>query len=407
MSSKSLNSRSVVAICPDRRLLGELVPLLSQHLPLTPFAELTVYPERAVLQELLTTKPPTLAFLDMASNSEQGFRVIRDMQAMAPNLPIVALLAANDPDLILRCLRQGATEFLLYPLSSEQLHPVLERLTQIGSSSSADGESGARVFCVMPVKGACGASTVASNLVFHWKRAGMQRILLADMDPAAGTISFLLKLKSNYSFLDALSRSGALDSDLWRGLVATHNGVDVLLSPENPMDSTQDLPDPAGVIEFCRSAYDCVTIDAGGAYGTWSLALAQNCDELLLVTTNELPALRATQRVLQTFDRHHIERSKIRLIVNRYHPDIGLNQDAIETALHTDVYHVMPSDYDSVQKALVEGRPVVTSTGFGKSLVALADRMVGKKAKPEAAKEKKKSSSWASLFSSIVSKVTS
>jgi pilus assembly protein CpaE len=384
-------------------MIGELVPLLSQNLPLTPVVEINHYPERNALLEVLETKPPSLCFLDMASNEDYGFFVLRELATLAPSLAVVVVLNANNPDLILRCLRQGATEFLLQPLSTEQLHPVLERLSQLSPGAVLDGGQGAKVLCVIPAKGACGSSTIATNLAFQWKRTGAKNVLLADLDPATGTQSFLLKLKSNYSFMDALSRAGTLDSDLWRGLVASVGGIDVLLSPENPMDSTQELPDPAPVIEFCRQAYDNVTIDGGAAYGPWVLSLANLCDELLLVTTNELPALRATQRVLQTLDRNRVERSKIRLIVNRYHPDVGLNQEAIETALHIDVFHVIPSDYDSVQKALVEGKPVAPGTSFGKSLIALGDRMAGKKNQAEA---KKKGSSWVSIFSSIVSRAT-
>ena len=382
-------------------MLGETLPLISQNLPLTPVVEMTHYPEHAALQELMKVKPPTLCFLDMASNQDAAFHVLQRMATLAPNIPVVVILNANKPDLILRCLRAGAAEFLLQPLSTEQLHPVLERLSQLSTSSDGAGGSGAKVLCVMPVKGACGASTVATNLAFQWKRTGSKRVLLADLDPATGTQSFLLKLKSNYSFIDALSRAGTLDSDLWRGMITPVGGIDVLLSPENPMDSTQELPDPASVIDFCRQAYENVTIDSGGPYGPWSLSLANLCDELLLVSTNELPALRATQRVLQMFDRLKIERSKIRLLVNRYNAEVGLNQEAIETALHTDVFHVIPNDYDAVQKALVEGKAVAANSTFGKSLVALGDKIAGKK-KPEA---KQKSSSWVSIFSSIVSKV--
>jgi pilus assembly protein CpaE len=384
-------------------MIGELVPLLSQNLPLTPVAEINHYPERAALQEVIETKLPSLCFLDMASIEDHGFFTLRELGALAPSLPVVVVLNANNPDLILRCLRQGATEFLLQPLSTEQLHPVLERLSQLSPGGSFDGGQGAKVVCVIPAKGACGSSTIATNLAYQWKRTGSKNVLLADMDSATGSLSFLLKVKSNYSFMDALSRAGTLDTDLWRGLVTSVGGVDVLLSPENPMDSTQDVPDPSSVIDFCRQAYDHVTIDGGCAYGPWVLSLVNLCDELLLVTTNELPALRATQRVLQTLDRNRVERSKIRLIVNRYNPDVGLNQEAIETALHIDVYHVIPSDYDAVQKALVEGKPVAAGTNFGKSLIALGDRMVGKKSQAD---NKKKGSSWVSIFSSIVSRAT-
>ena len=170
------------------------------------------------------------------------------MAAMAPSIPVVVILNANNPDLILRCLRQGAAEFLLQPLSTEQLHPVLERLSQLSTNPGGERGGGAKVLCVMPVKGACGASTIATNLAFQWKRTGSKKVLLADLDPATGTLSFLLKLKSSYSFMDALNRAGTLDSDLWRGMVTPTGGltggIDVLLSPENPMDSTHRAAGP-------------------------------------------------------------------------------------------------------------------------------------------------------------------
>ena len=393
-----MNARNILVVCPDRHTLAELIPLVSQHLPLTPVIEVTHYPDRKAITELVNSKAPTLCFLDFASEMDQAMAVMSGLNALSPATQVIALLPQSQPDLILTCLRQGATEFLLRPLSSEQLHPVLERLSHLNASQDAEGGSGAKVITVIPVKGASGASTIAYNLAFQWKKATGRKILLCDMDPATGTVSFLLKLKSSYSFLDALSRAGTLDSDLWKGLVSDVHGVDVLLAPENPTDATQDLPDPSSVIEFCRQAYDMVILDAGNAYSNWSLSLAGVSDEVLLVATNELPALRAAQRVLQHLDRSRVERSKVRLVINRYNTDAGLNQEAIETALHVDVYHVIPSDYESVQKALVEGKPISHSSGFGKSLIALADRLAGKRSSPEP--DKKKAASWTSLFRS-------
>jgi cellulose biosynthesis protein BcsQ len=84
----------------------------------------------------------------------------------------------------------------------------------------------------MPARGGCGASTIASNFAYHLKRTGDKRILLADVDPLAGTLSFLPKIKSSYSFMDALARSSDIDADLWKAVVTARHGVDVLLSPE-------------------------------------------------------------------------------------------------------------------------------------------------------------------------------
>ena len=56
--------------------------------------------------------------------------------------------------------------------------------------------------------------------------------------------------------------------------------------------------------------------------------------------------------------------------MNRYDRHTGLSKDVIGTALHTDIFHIMPSDYEAIQKSLMEGKPLGPATSFGKSVVA-------------------------------------
>jgi pilus assembly protein CpaE len=378
--------------------MGELVPLLSQHYPAAQVEQVSQYPDRASLTKW-AGQSRSLCFVDVTSDPERAIGLLADLSQALPSTVVVALLTSNNSDLILRALRQGASEFLLHPLTAEQLKPVMDRVTQFGASSAGSGT----VLSVIPVKGACGASTLASSLVFQAKRSGAKKILLADLDPVAGTLSFLLKVKSNYSFLDALSRSGSLDADLWRGIIVQHKGVDVLLSPENTMDAVHDLPNPGDVIDFCRSAYDYVILDLNNPFTRWSLSVVTQSDQVLMVTTNELPALRSTQRAMQHLAANGLDKSKIRLVVNRYNPDVGLNQDAIETALRSKVFRVIPSDYESVQRALMEGKPISPGSGFGKSLAALAEQLFEPPANATGDEPKKKSG-WTSIFSSLISR---
>ncbi|MBZ5605575.1 MAG: AAA family ATPase [Acidobacteriia bacterium] len=300
------------------------------------------------------------------------------MMRLGPSVQVVALLAGNDPDLILRCLRAGAVDFLIQPFSADQLEAAMAKLSRMQPAADTGGKEPAKIFAVMPAKGACGATTIACNLAFQWKRLGAQRILLADLDPLAGTMSFLLKIKSIYSFLDTLQHAYELDADLWNGMITTVNGVDVLLAPELMVEGAQDLRDPTPILDYARHAYDVVIVDTGGVYGEWNLNTARAANELLLITTNELPALQAAQRALSYLDTNRIGRWKIRLLVNRYHRDVGLSREVIGTALHTEVFDILPSDYEAVQKALMEGKPTPTSTSFGKGIMQLADRLGGR-----------------------------
>ncbi len=198
--------------------------------------------------------------------------------------------------------------------------------------------------------------------------------------------------------MDALTREG-LDEEIWKGLVFPINGVDVLLSPEQPVHGIDESHDPGPLVEFARQSYDTVLLDAGGVYGRWSSTLAHQCDELLLVTTNELSSLQATQRSLAYLERARVDRSKVRIVVNRFNRDFGLNRDVIEAALHADVLEVIPSDYESVQKALVDGKPIAPASPVGKSLVSLASALSGKEAvEPVAAKTSGLGSLLGSLF---------
>ena len=66
----------------------------------------------------------------------------------------------------------------------------------------------------------------------------------------------------------------------------------------------------------------------------------------------------------------------------------------IATALHTEVFDIFPSDYEAVQKSLMDGRPAPPSTTFGKSIMQLADKLNGGRAETA----KKKSSSLGGLL---------
>ena len=320
---------------------------------------------------------PHLLFLDAVTDYEQAIQLMTETSRLA-GVQVLALLTANDPDLILRCLRAGAIDFLIQPFTSDQLEAVLAKVARVQPAAEAQGKEAAKIFAVMPAKGACGASTVACNLAFQWRRQGAKRILLADLDLLTGTLSFLLKIKSMYSFADVLLRAGELDPDLWNAMVTNVSGVDVLLAPEMIVEGIQDARDPSPILDYAKHVYDIIVLDAGGVYGEWNLNQARAANELILVTTNELPALQAAQRALSYLDTNRIGRWKIRLVVNRYLRDVGLSREVIGTALHTEVFDSLPSDYEAVQSALMEGKPIPSSTPFGKGILQLADKLGGR-----------------------------
>src|SRR5947209_4465084 len=86
-----------------------------------------------------------ICFLDVASNSEHAQVLIAEI---SPMVPVVALHHRNDADLILRCLRRGACEYLAEP-NADVVRAVFDRL---GRARTSNGKPQGLVYCVVPGK---------------------------------------------------------------------------------------------------------------------------------------------------------------------------------------------------------------------------------------------------------------
>jgi pilus assembly protein CpaE len=361
-------------ISPNKTVASEVAPLLAYGLPLAPIHDINAYPNGRQLAELLQSVEPKLCFLDFSTEA-QAFELLGELRSTAATLPIIALLNANKPDLVLQCMRQGATDFLIRPFTTDQIDACVEKITRMIPAPSR-APVGGKVIVVMPAKGSSGATTLACNLAYQCKRLGASKVLLGDLDPLSGTISFVLKLKSTYSFVDVVHREDSLDGDLWKQMMTSAHGVDVLLGPESFVDPHSELSSAAPIVEFAQSIYDAIVLDCGGVYGTWTLSLARLADSVLLTTSSELSSLHATQRALAYFDNQRLEMDKVKLVVNRYQKDAGLHTDSLGEALRSEIFQVVPSDTDAVQKSLMDGKPIQPNSPIGKSLAAMAHRLV-------------------------------
>ncbi|MBZ5596473.1 MAG: hypothetical protein LAP39_29885 [Acidobacteriia bacterium] len=379
-------------ICPNADLAHKLSAVW-RTMAQPEVVESPRYIDRSSLGALIAGHAVTLCFLDVGTDRELALGLVAALKDL--RVPVAALHSVNDPDLILNCLRQGAAEFLYLPFSADQIRAAMERLAKRAQAAQAQARSGGTVFCLMRGKSGSGNTTIACNLAFQIQALNCHKVLLADLDPLTGTIAFLLKLNSAYSFVHTLANSSRMDETLWKGMVTPCRGVDVLLSPEIPADLVYEPADVVSMVNYWRQLYEYSVLDIPGPYGEWGLSLAKLCDELLLVTTNELPAVHATQNTLACLEDRGVDKSKIKLIVNRYNTEIGLSSEAIETALELKVYQHLPSDFESVQKALIEGKSIPASTKVGRSIAELAEKLTGRTSAP------KKHSLFGGLFSSL------
>ena len=351
------------------------------------------YPRPGAMAGLAAQQQLNLCFLDVRSNQEEALLLISEA---APVMPVVALDSENDADLILRCLRRGACEFLSDG-GSQQLHGLLERLNRL--RAPAPPGKPARVYCILPGKAGCGASTFAVHLAVDLKRNSATRVLLVDTDFVAASIGFLLKLKSDFHLDDAIRDCMRLDEDFWRHLVLSARGIDVLTAPDDPASPVAlDRPAAVELVCFWREHYDAVVLDTPGACGS-AASLASLSDEIFLVTTNELGALHASKRSLDFLGQAGIPPERLKLVVTRYTPATGLKSDDFKTALRMVPFALLSNDYEALQEAVLEGRPAPPGSRFARSVHELVGQLNGKEvsAKPPDTNKPQARRSWLSL----------
>lgn len=358
-------------VCPHAGMARSIRAALGE-LGFNDIHQVAEYPRPGAIAGLAAQHGLNICFLDVASNQEEALPLISEAAA---GMPVVTMNPVNDADLILRCLRRGACEFVS-EATADQVNAVLVSLARL--RSPAERAKPATVYGVLPGKPGCGASTLAAHLALDLKRSGAGTVLLVDVDCITGSLAFLLKLKSSFHLGDAVRDCMRLDEDLWKRLVAPCQGIDVLTAPENPAFSVAiDRPAAMELICYWREHYERILLDLPGV-GVPGSDFIPLCDELLLVTTNELAALHATRRAIEWLEQGGFASERIRLLVTRYTPATGLKREDVERALKVAPYAVLSNDYEAVQKGVLEGRPVAPGSHYGRSVHDLGQHLLGR-----------------------------
>jgi len=377
-----------LVVCPHSAMAQRILAVL-RELALMPGATLSEYPRMGSIAAIAQQHGCDVCFLDAASNSEHAQVLIGEL---APAVPVVALHTRADADLILRCLRAGACEFLTDP-DAGALRSLFARLGRV--RALAPEPAGGTVYTAIPGKAGSGASTVAVHLAIYLGAIGAT-VLLVDGDSLAASVAFLLKLKAEYHLGDVLRDWKRMDQDLWARMTIRTCGIDVLAAPANPATRIEVAPPAAtGLCAFWRERYQAVVLDMADARAAAETGFLALSDQVLLVSGTELGSLAACRRAMEYLDQSMGDRSRLRLILNRCSPSRGLKPEDVRSALGLEPYSVLDDDWPALQAAVLEGRPAPISSRFSSGIEVLCRQL---RNQPERTAGGKRNGSWLSLL---------
>jgi pilus assembly protein CpaE len=313
--------------------------------------------------EIMRLKP-NAAIIALGAGSEQAIKFIQRMNSESPATALISAADNASPDLILQSLRAGAREFLRLPISAEELGTVIDRVSAFSAAQVEAPKKKGRMVAVFSSKGGCGTSFIATNLA----ASAAARTVIVDLNLQAGDLPLFLGVDPKYSIADMVENRARLDESLIASFVTPYSSKLSLLAAPKQADSADEI-EPEHVFEVLqrlRESYEYVVIDPQHTFDAITLAALDQSDEIVLVLTLDIPAIRSTQRALEIFDRLGYPRKKIRIIVNRWSKQIDLDLRQVEKFLGEDVIGFVPSDYQTAVGSINLGTPLVLSDASSK-----------------------------------------
>ena len=303
---------------------------------------------------------PTALIINFAQIGDPGLKLVQSVTAECSKSAVICASRDASPDLILRSLRIGARDFIRLPIIEEDLATVFER-TSAFAAENAESEvhKRGRAIAVFSSKGGCGCSLIATNLAMLQNSP----TALVDLNLQSGDLELLLGVKPKFSLADVVENRDRLDEALLTSYLTQRSKNVSLLAAPLTAESAEDI-EPRHiyeVMELLRQRFDQVIIDTPHSFDAVTISALDHADQILMVLTLEIHAIRSTRRALEIFDRLGYPRKKIRLVVNRWSKNVELDQKQVEGFLGERVVGFVQSDYRAAVNSINLGQPLVES----------------------------------------------
>jgi len=340
-----------------------------------------VMPGLDALPQLLEPECDVL-IVDLNEDSERGLDVVEAACELAPPITVMVYASLTDSDLLVRCMRAGAREFLSDPLSPVAVTDALIHASVRRDEFKRQKKTLGRCLTFVGAKGGSGVTTVASNFAVALAKESGQSVILLDLDLRLGDAALNLGLSSEFSALDALENENRLDSELVSKLLVRHeSGVQVLAAPDEHNSFQPAKSAVMKLLHILRSDFMWVVVDAGTRYNGYGQSLFDVAEKIYLVTQVSVTELRNSNRFIGAFFKGAAAR-KLDVVLNRFATHVGeIDQESITKALTVSPAWKIPSDFLAVRAAQNTATALVLKDGpVSRVLMSMARAACGKTA---------------------------
>jgi pilus assembly protein CpaE len=316
---------------------------------------------------------------------EDDLVMLGEIISLANKKGIKVILIAEDvsPAALHQLLRQGADEFVPYPLPEGELQAAIERLRHtpppvhhapasahthpaLANPTAGDGV----ILAVQGLSGGTGATTLAVNLAWELAnvdKASPPRVCLLDFGLQFGSVATYLDLPRRDVVFEMWSDTEALDDDIFRqALVAFEDKLWVLTAPADvlPLDmiSSEDVNK---LLALARKHFDYVVIDMPGSLVQWTEAVLHASQIYFATLELDMRSAQNALRIKRAMQSEDLPVDKLRYCLNRSPKFTDLNGKSrvkrMAESLDIRIELLLPDGGRAVCQSSDHGLPLASS----------------------------------------------
>jgi pilus assembly protein CpaE len=364
-------------ISEDAVLRARLEAVLKRTLNVDSVLTIPEYPDAASILTLEDGHEKYVAFIDFRDHSDRALALAGDINRTCPSVGSVALNVGSSQTDLIAIVRAGICEVLPQPFSDQDVGTAVVNVTRkLAGDPNVTATKG--VICAfLPAKPGSGASTLAVYSALACARIADSHPLLLDFDIRLGTSSFVLKLDSKNSIMDAFENASRMDETLWVQLLSQREKLDVLGSAPTEFGVRVHSDSFQSILRWARSRHTAVVVDLAGTMEDFEIATLQQAGMIFLVCGPDLTSLHMARRRMEGLRLLQLH-ERVCLVMNRVDKRTGLSIRDIESVLGMPVQITVPADEASIAKAVHEGMGVNPKGAFGLQIEVIAHKMAGK-----------------------------
>jgi pilus assembly protein CpaE len=305
---------------------------------------------------------PDLLVVALSPNPERVLTCLGRLRTMT-QARILVVGPTGDSRLVLRALRAGAADYADEDDLAADLPSLLRRLEEEFVAQTEPG----RTIAILAPNGGSGSSTLAVNIATVLAKEH-KNVLLMDLKLASGDLAALLDLKPAYTLADLCQNVARMDRVMFeRSLVEHATGISLLAPPRAFADMSYVTAEGvAQAVALGRSLFPYLVADLDHSFREEQLQVLRQADVILCVLRLDFPSLCNGRRTLDYLEHLGIHRERVHVVVNRYGQPKEIPAAKAEEALGRKIFHYVPDDPKTINRANNNGVPVVLESPSAK-----------------------------------------